>query len=123
MTSTAYTFTQQVDDTIMLTTTLNQAGISVPLLFVNTNGVGSEMIVTVVYADALPVNDLSLLNNSMAMYTNISPQVLANMIASITVALQNPSNAVTLLTTKILMLLPTLSYQQLKQIMTVLGLQ
>lgn len=119
---TGYNFTQQVNDTVALTNTIVQAALSIPLDHITTIGTGASMSICVVFVDVLPDADVSTLTTLMANYTNVAPATIASMISRISTAIQTPSNLNILLVAKVNSTLPQLSYEQLQQIMTLLGL-
>jgi hypothetical protein len=117
-----YQFTQQIDDTVLLTTTINNAGLSTPLDHITTVGSGATMNVCIAFKDVLSDADSATLTNLMANYTNTPSATIASMISKISTAIQTQSNLMIVLNAKVNATLPNLSYEQLQQIMTLLGI-
>jgi hypothetical protein len=121
-TQTGYNFTQQIDDTVLLTNVINSANLSISLDHITTVGSGLTMNVCIVFTDILSDNDIIILNNLMINYTNISIATMISMISKISTAIQTPSNLMIILTAKVNLTLPSLSYEQLQLIMTLLNI-
>lgn len=120
---TVYNYTEEVDDVTLLTLNINNAGLTSSILqSITTVGSGPTMSVALSFAGDLSVSDQTTLNNVMSSYTNIATATMNHMISTITTAVQTQSNLITLLTAKVTMSIPGLSYEQLLQIMTLLNL-
>lgn len=120
--ATEYDFNQQIDSINLLTTLITQAALSSTLQSVTCTGVGPSMIVAVVFTTALSSGDQTTLNGIMSSYSSTEGAKNTHMISSISTAIQTQSNLITLLTIKVGQVIPGLSYDQLVNIMTVLGL-
>lgn len=121
-TPTTYNFTQEVDDTGLLTNSINTSALSTSLSSITTVGSGSSMLVAINFADVLSSPDQATLTTLMNNYSNIASATITHMISSISTSVQTSSNLITLLTAKVTQTLPTLSYEQLSAIMTLLNL-
>lgn len=119
---TEYDFYQSIDSANLLTTLITQASLSSTLQSITCTGVGPSMIVAIIFTTALSTSDQTTLNTIMANYNSTEITKNAHMISSISTAIQTQSNLITLLTIKVGQVIPGLSYDQLTNIMTVLGL-
>lgn len=71
-----YNFIQEINYPNLLASNIQQSLISIALDHIDTNGSGSNMVVSIWFKDTLSFNDTSILNTVLASYINIAPTIL-----------------------------------------------
>lgn len=121
-TPTEYDFNQEVYSITFLTSKITAAGLSTALQGIVVTGSMPYEIIAITFVDVLSAGDVINLNTMMSSYQAVAVAAINHAVSVIGTSIQTEANLIKLLTTKVTQTLPTLSYDQLSQAMTVLSL-
>lgn len=119
---TTYNFNQEVYSIPLLTSTINSNNLSIPILCITVTGSMPYENIAITFTDILSEDDVNNLNTLMISYPTTASTAINHAVSVVGTAIQTQSNLIILLTAKVTQTLPTLSYDQLKQAMILLGL-